>query len=124
MNEQELTLIDKLASKLGTTSEQMWNVLMAQANVRIVQESLVILGTIAFCITLWKVHKKLSGKMPNDTQNYYYEYDAAEVMMWLGVVIALTLIIISVCSIGVIITCIFNPDYYALDQILSTLKPN
>lgn len=124
MNENELTLIDKLATKLGTTSEQMWNVLLAQANVRIVQESIFILATVIFCIALWRTHKKLSGNMPNQTHNYYYESELKETLMKIAVIIGIAAILISIAGIMNIITCIFNPDYFALDQILSTLKPD
>lgn len=70
MNEQTAKLLEQLASKLGTTSEYLWNILLKQAPI---DATVTLLQTLFLFFVgwgLWKVHKKL---IPSDLIN---EFDA------------------------------------------------
>ena len=127
MNENTLKLIEQLAQKLGTTSEYLWGVLIQQsyiqATIGIVEVALVI---VAFYVYL-KIHYKLSSKTYKDrygdTISGYDKYEEGAVIpMSLSGVLLLVFIIWGFLNISHIITGFLNPEYWALEQILNTLK--
>ena len=126
MNEQTLKLIEGLAQKLGTTSEYLWGILIKQALV----DSVIRIGYILFLIccglVLWKVHKKLLEKPAGDSYDTYYEqgnHTPALIMVIMGIV-WLICSVVALSFICKIFTGFYNPEYFALDKILSSIKPS
>ena len=128
MNEQALKLIDGLAQKFNTTSEYLWGILIRQARI----DSIIGIGYIVLIASigavLWKVHTKLLKKIPSPNKyksvvNYYDKYDTITVIMIIVTSIWLLVAIVSLCYFRNIFIGFYNPEYLALNKILSSLKP-
>jgi ABC-type multidrug transport system permease subunit len=126
MNEQSAKLLEQLANKLGTTSEYLWGVLIKQAPIDATVQLLQTLVLVIFGWLLWKAHKKLSAK-PKDQNSYdssYYDrYDTLAVIpMVIATLVWALLIIICFICFGSIISGYFNPEYWALKEILNAMS--
>ena len=75
--------------------------------------------TVVLGVVLWKIHKIFhkNGVYDNDV----YEI-AAPTGMFVGVIAFLILTVASIVSIGDTVTLLFNPEYWALNKILSAIK--
>lgn len=126
MNEQTVRLIEDLASKLGTTSEYLWNVLIRQAPIDSITSIFRIIGVVVFGIVLVKLHLKFSVR---DTHNYGI-YDATiydrnrgvAIIMSISVCIFVILTIASLFEIPSIVNGLANPEYWALKEIIRSIK--
>lgn len=124
MNEQTTKLIEQLANKLGTTSEYLWEILVKQAPI---QAGITVVEIIAIVILgnlLWKAHKKMSEKIEGGSYLYDNLY---EKNMGIATAMIVLTLIWCLCVIGLlfsldsIIYGIFNPEYWALKQVLNIL---
>jgi len=106
--------LDKLAEQLGTTGAQMWEVLIKQAMVSFWSEivwiavgtTIVAIFAIAFIVGVKrKWDKEIVGSI-----------------LALGGIVMLIHLAIVACSIKSMLTCYFNPEYYALNKVLSMLN--
>lgn len=125
MNEQTAKLLEQLANKLGTTSEYLWNILLKQAPIDATVTLLQTLFLIFVGWVLWKVHKKLLSKPPGQGyyDSYYEEYDVGAVLpMILVTGVWGIMMIICFCCSGSIVSGYFNPEYWALKEILNALR--
>ena len=119
MNEQTTKLIEQLAQKLGTTAEYLWTVLLKQAPISAATDALYFILVIIAGIGLWKLHRYLSKERGEYEHSIYY--DQEETVIIPMVIIA---IIWGICfiacffSIGNIINGFFNPEYWALKEVL------
>lgn len=124
MNEQTTKLIEELASKLGTTAEYLWGVLIKQAFYEASITLVQILCIFLFCFIFFKVHKKLSVKKEyngyEETGYSYYEESAIVPMFFVGIVLAI-LLLIAFFSVNTVINGYFNPEYWALQEVLDKL---
>lgn len=126
MNDQIIQLIESLADKLGTTSEYIWKVLIEQAPITAITEILFIFFVIAGSIILYFLHRKFSKKPDENGDEIYTLYEKYDDFL-AGVMIALTvlfiiLLIVSAFLIENIINAFFHPEYWALQEILKSLK--
>lgn len=117
MNEQTTKLLETLAQKLGTTTEYLWSVLLKQApidaTITLIQIGIVVL----FNIILYKVHKRF---IKSDA---YENYDVgAPIFMVLMAVILLISDIACMLSLNSVVNGFFNPEYWALREIIGTIK--
>ena len=113
MDENTLLMLQTLATKLGTTVDFLWAVLIKQAPIdgALYLLLLAFLGAIGYGLFRWA--------------KYSIKNDIDEIV-WLPYGIA------SVLYIGVVIITIgygptafsgfFNPDYWALKQIIGTVR--
>lgn len=117
MNEELLKRLDVLAAKLNTSAQFLWSVLIKQAKVEMIEDALFIALT---AVGLWIVIKW--------TQSFYKRHDEltdcpAEgiplVFCWIFGVIAMPF---SIYALFEIPTLLFNPQFWALQQIVSQLK--
>lgn len=112
MNEQTNQLLRELAEKLGTTSEYLWQVLVKQAH--IYAWTMIICGGIPFLIgvvvALWVV-KKVKGNKGKTEEWHFWVFAAALTIS------AISLVGMLINS-QMIIAGLFNPEYWALKQIL------
>lgn len=125
MNEQTTQLIEKLAEQLGTTSEYLWGVLISQAPISALK-SLILIGlTIVFTFMVWKIHKGFMRNTDDEHINYTYydEYEPVAHILVGGLgVFALIMFGLSIEAGGNAITALLNPEYWALQQILESVK--
>lgn len=125
MNDNTTKLIEQLAQKMGTTTEYLWGVLLKQAPVSSTVTLIQVILVVLFGIFLYKTHIRLSKKNPNNKyeETGYEKYEAgAAIPMIILSVIFIVLALSSFCCIEDIINGYFNPEYWALDRILSSLN--
>lgn len=127
MNENITKLLEQLAQKMGTTTEYLWGVLLRQAPISSTISLIQFLATILFGFALWKIHKRLVKTEKGDRyeENGYEKYEMAAILpMIFGLILFAILFIYHLSAIGDIINGYFNPDYWALKEIISSLKNN
>lgn len=122
MNENTLKIIEELAKKLGTTSEYLWGVLVKQAPINSTIDVFLVLIIMLFGFVLYKIHKKLMLKNENGKTGYYEHEEMVCIPRILAVILFFTLFVTSFFLIKDIIIGYFNPEYWALDKILSKFK--
>lgn len=118
MNEETRLILTQLAASLNTTAEFLWATLYKQA----VTQSVVwvtISGALLVVVTLLSraLHQwVLRGREKNKDFFFYNEEK---------IVIAVLLLIIAGGVAGVAFACnlitLLNPDYWALNELLSTI---
>lgn len=116
MNEQTVQLIEKLAEKLGTTSEYLWAVLVKQAPISAAIDLGILIFSIIFGIVLLRMHRYFSK---ND------KYDDLEELVVVPMIIMAILfavfIIAGVMSLPEVFSGFFNPEYWALKEVMDLL---
>jgi len=118
---KELTqLLEGLAEKLGTTTKYLWEVLIKQARIDFISTTIQYL-LLAIAVFVWinlfryclKNHKKI--------------YEDDKEMVW-GISLGITSVILFILTmiaffyINTYLASILNPEYWALQQILYTVK--
>lgn len=120
MNDKLTNLLEQLATKLGTTAEYLWKVLVAQARVSAVTALVVFALTIFYAILVWRTHMKLSK--PIGKYDSLYEKNEGNISaMILMVVILAAMFIWSLFGISDMINGFFNPEYWALKEVLKSI---
>jgi hypothetical protein len=124
MNEETLALIDKLATKIGTTGEHLWGVLLKQAPISSTIELLILLSTVFFTYRFSKYVRKHT-KRYNEEGGYNAECWCEEVRM-------VSLIALGCSYFGIILYLMFgftdmlsgffNPEYWAFLKITSLVS--
>lgn len=121
MNETTAKLLEQLSAKLGTTSEYLWSVLLKQApidaTITLVQTIMVIIAGIA----IFKFHVHLSN---DDNELSHYESEALAGLMFVLAIVWIIFAIACFFCMEDIVNGYFNPEYWALNKILSALKTN
>lgn len=118
MNETTEKLIRELADKLGTTTEHLWGVLVRQAAIEAYSSIaiLVILGVMAgVCFGVAALTWKNLIKAPNDESYIPLIFISVGVVTLVGFAMSL------LANFSTILSCLFNPEYWALQQILKAL---
>lgn len=123
MNEQTAKLVEQLAQKLGTTADYLWSVLLKQAPISALTDLIYFVLISIGGYFLLKVHKNFSKEDEYGDSKYYDNDDLAPIMITIAFIWAI-LFIVSFFGIGNVINGLFNPEYWALDEILSSLKPD
>ena len=122
MNDNTTKLIEQLAQKLGTTSQYLWNVLLKQAPIDATITLVQTLVILIFGYILFKLHKRLSKE--KDYNGYketgYAHYEELAAFPMIIAAIAFTILIIfCFCCFSDIVNGYFNPEYWALNKVLS-----
>ena len=124
MNEQTTKLITDLASKLGTTTEYLWGVLIKQALYSVITDLAFLIFSVIYGFVLYKVYKWLCE--PVDEGGRYTRFDEHEdnaVMPFaIASIIFIVFLIVNIINFPNIIAGLFNPEYWALHEILKQLK--
>lgn len=117
-------LIGKLASKLGTTTEYLWGVLLQQAPVAALTTLVQCLLIVIFGVILWKIHKRLLQNAIDGYECSYYEkYElSAQLPMTFGLIIFVVGVLDAFFSVDTIVNGFFNPEYWALQQVLKAIN--
>lgn len=129
METQTSEMLQKLAEKLGTTTEYLWNVLLKQAPISstVTLFQFAVIGIASFL--LYKVHRRLL-KPSDDNEKSMYRYEngydkygaATGLPMILAAITLSFLIIVCLFSMDDIVNGYFNPEYWALETILKSVK--
>ncbi len=113
---------EQLAIKLGTTADYLWSVLLKQAPISALTDLIYFILISIGGIILFKAHKRFS-KLGEDGWTNKYE-DSEELVFVMGVIVLLwgVSFIVAFLSLGNVINGFFNPEYWALNQVISNLK--
>jgi hypothetical protein len=114
VNDQTAALLQNLANKLGTTSEYLWGVLIRQAPISgtadLIQFS--IFGIAAYFFYKW---------VTSENRDFSDGGDSWPGAIFIGLPLVLILIVIFFCFPNTLYA-FFNPEYWALDHVLSAVK--
>jgi len=115
MDQMERAL-ELLATKLGTTSEYLWGIMVKQAPIsammNFIQYLLIIIGCI-FWFKLTKIIKRKVDSKDLDSLNY--------VWIAIGWLILTALVVTAFFSFSNFFYALVHPEYWALDNILNRL---
>lgn len=115
MNEQTIQLLEKLAAKLGTTAEYLWGVLIKQAPIAAYEQMLTMIIAVIIAALFLRVSFK-HGKVADWTNGD--SHVARCIVYGVAALAGATVFTCTLCS-NTIITCLVNPEYWALQQVLS-----
>lgn len=120
MNKEFTEFLEKLASKLGTTAEYLWKVLIIQARVSAIKSLVFIIAVYVAGVILARFHMKYLKKIPNNRYDHdtYKDNEVVSVVMCILFIAWLGLFITHIFSYSNMINGFFNPEYWALDTIL------
>jgi len=115
MNENTLQFLNELSIKLGTTSEYLWGVLIRQAPI----DGWINLSVMAVWVAVGVFALIFFYKKINDES-----WDEEFTVALLGISILSFVIIIVVAGIcfSDTVGAIVNPEYWAFQKILSSIK--
>lgn len=116
MNDKTAELIEKLAERLGTTAEHLWEVLVRQAPITATTDTItlglmLVAGLVAFWLAVrWAKHPPYESGDANEF---------AIVVAGIAATVLLLIVAISfVASASDIVSGFANPEYWALKQLL------
>ena len=115
MNDQTAQLLNQLAQKLGVTTTYLWAVLVKEARIEAISETVWVLfaiGLVVGIVRYWKWVKTLDR----------YDTDSPFVFGFIVSVVIFFFVIITLCNTGDIPTQLLNPQYWALEQVLQAIK--
>lgn len=121
MNSQTQKLLEQLASKLGTTTEYLWTVLLKQAFVDGIFNLVLSTICIIVLIVFYKLCKWLE-KPDKDGDKNKDNFDAPEMFYIIGGVISTFAVVFAFVGLYEASVCFFNPEYFALKEVLSVFK--
>lgn len=110
MNTETLTLLTALSEKLGTTTEYLWSALLWQAPIT-GSVHLLLLITLSFGFIY--LAKRLHSSKDNIPEDEYF------LAMVIVAAFGVFLVLIFAAALPSIIAAFFNPEYWALRQIVS-----
>lgn len=128
MNEKTNQLLQQLAEKMGTTVEYLWTILINQAKYDIIISVIQMIFMAAFIFITIKLHIKFSKPFSNDGKFKYYTnlYSEKEELLIIPMILAgiasVIMIIFFLSGFNDLISAIFNPEYWALRQIIQFVK--
>lgn len=122
MDEKTLQAMTDLAEKLGTTAEYLWGVLLKQAPIAGAVDLLLTVAWVAAAVLWLSFVKRKTTEPPtrDDGRPLYAEWDdEAEFFGWVSAVCLALIAGMNVSfSLESIVAALFNPEYWALAQIL------
>ena len=121
-----IPFLEQLASKLGTTVEKLWTVLLRQAPISGTINLVLCVCLVLVAVKCFRfVNRKTTvpAKTKEDQYpNAQWEEEGA-VGAWVGIgLLFLVIGLIIIFSVQNIATAFLNPEYWALEKILSTFK--
>jgi len=118
MNNETLVALQQLATKLGTTSEYLWSILLKQAPIDGYISILIMLLMFMSGVILSIISKNLSKKLDEN-----FSYQKEEVRNVVAIISASAWILAIIGSMAILpeaIIAIVNPEYWALSKILGS----
>ena len=119
---QELTLfLEKMAEKLGTTTEYLWSILLKQAPIFGYMYFFGGFLILILGLLLYRFHKKCKANWDVDKTLY----DKDEWRWSLNIILLIVFLIVSIMwlvNLPRAITSFMNPEYWALQEIIKQIK--
>ena len=121
MNKELSELLNNLANKLGVASSELWAILLKQAQIDALMSLTYIISVAIMGVLLLKLHKYFS----KETKGNYSHYDSTDgigIVMIVASLVWMILFISTFFSFSNMFNGFFNPQYWALNKILETIK--
>ena len=122
MDEHYQQLIDTLATKLGTTAEHLWDVLIRQAPI---SGAVDLVLCVSMLVAAWRliVFVKRKTTVPKKTEHNkfpYAEWGGNDAMLGWGAALCMAAVAVfyTLSSASTIIAAFVNPEYWALKELL------
>lgn len=116
MSDHTAELVDKLAAKLGTTAQYLWDCLLRQAPISsaLYFATMVGMGIAVYCLV-----RVIKVRFPKDIDSYGDPKAATFILMVIAGILGFILLILIICGLEMGVAGFFNPGYWALKQILT-----
>lgn len=115
-------LLTMLASKLGTTVEYLWTVLIKQATISGIQ-NIILSVVVTIPIIIFGVYLRYFIKNKEKIEDGYNE-EFYYVGLVVGTIISVVCVLVFAECINTAMTAFINPEFWALKEILEQLKTN
>ncbi len=118
MNNEMTQLLRELSDKLGTNVEHLWGVMIKQASVQVWTNIFFVIFTVIITWIFVYFFKKI---YKSDTWDKAYQNDTEFGLIFSAIVVGfgtLILVVLSIIFLFEIPTLIYNPEYWALEQII------
>ena len=109
--EQLTNMLNELATKLGTTTEYLWGILIKQAQLAAITNLIISIILFLMAATALKFCVIFFKKIEIDS-----DY---EVPFGLSLIIGTMLIVVALVTLHASIVAFINPEYWALQKILN-----
>lgn len=122
------SILAAIAMNIGTTVEHLWGVLIKQSTISAISDFITCTLWIIGFVYLFKGVKKLINKriVIDKYGDEVIKRDIDEAIVWIiwtcMIVVSLIMVISVTLSIENIINASFNPEYWALEKILSLIR--
>jgi len=117
MNEQVSELLKKLSESLGTTTEKLWGVLIKQAPIEGISDTFCSGMLFIGLFVWWKIFLRKTSR--NEEGKAEWENETAFGAIMFTVLYTLFSFILFSGNISIILAAFFNPEYWALQKVLS-----
>lgn len=114
LNQELVKRLDLLATKLGVSGTYLWAVLIRQARVELISDAIFITLNVVLLYGVWRWWKRIIVHELFDGG----EEAGAVIVSLLSAVMTITSVV-ALCDVPALI---FNPDYWALEQVMTALK--
>lgn len=122
MDDKTLQALTALAEKLGTTAEYLWSVLLKQAPITGMVDLLLTVAWISAAAAWFAFVKRKTTEPPKTEEDRYPSADwreEAAFFGWASVgIFSLIAGVVVSSSLATTVAALFNPEYWALAQIL------
>jgi hypothetical protein len=124
---KEITeLLGQLATELGTTAGKLWGVLLRQAPISGALNIILCITLVVASVWVFRFVQDKTTAPPQSETNKYPSAAWGKEGAFFAWVYAMSFIgvaaIFILSSVGEIVTAFFNPEFWALKKILSTLE--
>jgi len=123
MDENTLQALTALANKLGTTTEYLWSVLLKQAPITGLIDLGVMIGLVVMTYGWFRFVQRKTTTPPATEEDRYpraaWTEEVGIAFAWasVGLWVLIDIFVIA-CALATTIAALFNPEYWALMQIL------
>lgn len=121
MNEKTTELIEKLAAKLGTTAEHLWEVLVNQAPIYAASKgTMVVLMAVVCAVLAVKCVRHIKRAFSAEGEDETNRNALSAMICGLSLAVLATISFTNV-DLSLIMAGFFNPEYWALNEVLRRL---
>lgn len=128
MNEQAMKALEELAKQFNTTGQYLWGILVHQALVSgvlsLVWVAIATVVTVKSIRTVKRAYSPatIDGVQYNTLQETFNEDGEVFVNIVIPALLIPIFFIVFCCALDNAITGLLNPEYWALDEMLSAIK--
>lgn len=119
VKDEVFSRLDLLAAKLGVAVEYLWEVLISQASVEVLETILLCVFTTIF-VALYQWGLRVYIKMWDDTDVNTFTF--LSIMSVIGGILVVIFSATAISGLLQLPTLLMNPEYWALEQMRDLVK--